>query len=158
MKVEHIRPFAKACVHVCAALLDVSPERGALAVRPILQTSQQINVVCVVGGSVRGHVVLGMSARTASRIAARMIGNPVVTFNTLAASAIGEFANMIGGRSLTMLENLGLECSLTPPVVVRGTRSLVLGATGPAIAIPLVLAEFGAIEIQVSLGGLAAAA
>ena len=69
MKVEQIRPFAEASVEVCATLLGESPVRGALAVRSHLETSRQVNIVCEIGGSVRGHVVLGMSARTASRIA-----------------------------------------------------------------------------------------
>lgn len=158
MRVEHVRPFAEASVEVCRSLLGIDPQRGDLAVRRLLETSRQINAVCSIGGGLSGFVMLSMSARTANQIAGRLIGSAVVTFDQMAASAIAEFGNMVGGRSLTLLADAGVGCTLSPPTVIRGTQTPIQGAPGPAILIPLLLGEFGTVEVVVSLAASAGAA
>lgn len=158
MRVEHVRPFAEASAEVCKSLLGIDPERGELAAHSVLETARQINAVCAIGGGLAGFVMLSMSARTANQIAGRLIGSPVVTFDQMAASAIAEFGNMVGGRSLTLLADAGVECTLSPPTVIRGTQTPIQGASGPAILIPLLLGEFGTVDVVVCLNQAAAAA
>jgi chemotaxis protein CheX len=151
MKVEYVSPFAEASVNVFQALLQITPVRGALSVRPEMFTSQQINVVCGVTGDVHGLVILGMSMVTADRIASKMIGMPVITFDQLAASAIAELGNMICGNSLAMLSKLDYSCDITPPTIIRGTNVKISTPDIPALTIPLDLPGLGAFEINVSL-------
>jgi len=158
MKVEHVRPFATASVEVCRSLLGIDPQRGDLAVLRVLETSRQINAVCSIGAGLSGFVMLSMSARTANQIAARLTGTSVVTFDQMAASAIAEFGNMVGGRSVTLLAEAGIECVLSPPTVIRGTQTPIQGAPGPALLIPLLLGDFGTVDVVVSLVSAAQAA
>lgn len=149
-----MRPFAEASVEVCNSLLGFFPDRGDLAACPILATTQQVSAVCGIGGHVEGFVMLSMSARTASQIAGKLCGTPVVTFDTHAASAIAEFANIIGGRSLTLLAGSGLVCTLTPPTIIRGVGTPVEGGSGLALRIPLILSHWGAMDVLVSIQGV----
>jgi chemotaxis protein CheX len=151
MKVEYISPFAEAALSVISTLLGAKPDRGSLTVRPQIFTTQQINVVLGVTGHIEGMVIMGMSMITADKIASKMIGQPVVTFDQLAASAIAELANMISGNSLGILSNKGYICDITPPTIIRGSNVKISSLDIPAITIPLLMSEFGDVEINVSL-------
>lgn len=132
-------------------LLNVSPERGNLGARPQVFTSQQVNVVCGVTGSVEGQVIYGMSVQTADKIASIMIGQPIATFDSLAASAIAELGNMISGNSMTAMAAAGFDCDITPPTIIRGSNVKICMTTTPALVIPFNLGEIGEFEVTVSL-------
>jgi chemotaxis protein CheX len=151
MKVEYVSPFAEAAISVFEMLIQETPSRGQLKALPTMFTGQQINVMCGVTGSIQGLVIYGMSVTTADRIASRMIGQPVVTFDALASSAIAELGNMISGHSATALMNQGFQCDITPPTIIRGTNVKVSTYDVPALVIPLEFAEIGRFEISVSL-------
>jgi chemotaxis protein CheX len=151
MKVEYVSPFAEAAVNVFGQLIGTKPERGSLSARPQMFTSQQINIVCGITGVIEGLVIYGMSMITADRIASKMIGAPVATFDQLAASAIAELGNMISGNSASLLAAQGYACDITPPTIIRGTNVSVTTLDIPALVIPMNLAEIGTFEINVSL-------
>lgn len=151
MKVEYVSPFAEATINVVQMLLNIRPERGALSARPQIFTTQQINIVCGITGDIAGLVIYGMSMATADKIASRMIGAPVVTFDGLAASAIAELGNMISGNSLSLLSGEGYRCDITPPTIIRGSNVKITTLNVPALVIPMVLPELGELEINVSL-------
>lgn len=151
MKVEYVSPFAEGAMSVFQMLLGVTPERGSLAARPQMFTTQQINIVCGVTGAIEGQVIYGMSMVTADKIASRMIGQPVVTFDQLAASAIAELGNMVSGNSLSLLSKSGYTCDITPPTIIRGSNVKITTLNIPALVIPLSLKDLGSFEINVSL-------
>jgi chemotaxis protein CheX len=151
MKVEYIAPFAEAAVGVFEALIGMTPERGQLKVSPSMNTMQQINVVCGLTGQLEGIVVYGMSMITADKIASKMLGQPVITFDALAASAIAELGNMVSGHSSARLASLGYECDITPPTIIRGLNVSISTTDIPTIQIPLELPDLGVFELSVSL-------
>jgi chemotaxis protein CheX len=151
VKVQYVNPFAQGALSVIQQVLATEPERGALSARPQLFTTQQINIVCGITGPIEGLVIYGMSMITADKIASRMIGAPVVTFDQLAASAIAELGNMISGTAMSLLANEGFRCDITPPTIIRGTNVRISTLDIPAIVIPLQLKEIGMVEVNVSL-------
>ncbi len=151
MKVEYISPFVEASVNVIQTLLSIVPERGTLSARPQVFTSQQLNIVCGITGAVEGQVIYGMSIIAADKIASKMLGAPVVTFDQLAASAIAELGNMISGNSLTLLASRGYSCDITPPTIVKGANVKISTLSIPALVIPMKLRDVGDFEINVSL-------
>lgn len=151
MKVEYISPFAEACMTVLTTLIGVTPQRGQLGARPKIFTTQQVNVICGVTGPIEGLVIYGMSVQTADKIASRMIGQQIVTFDQLAASAIAELGNMISGNSVSLLHKEGYECDITPPNIIRGSNVKISTMDIPALVIPMSIPEVGDIEINVSL-------
>ncbi|MBS1717007.1 MAG: chemotaxis protein CheX [Armatimonadetes bacterium] len=151
MKVEYVSPFANAAIAVSESLLKTVPERGDLAVRPKLFTSQQVSIVCGVTGSIEGHVIYGMSMATADKIASIMIGQSVVTFDQIAASALAELANLISRNAVSRLAEQGFKCEITPPTILRGSNVQVSLLEIPALVIPLNSEAFGMIEIGMSL-------
>ncbi|MCX6381314.1 MAG: chemotaxis protein CheX [Armatimonadetes bacterium] len=150
MKAEYINPFISAAFHVLKELLDMEPSKGSLDARREMCTSQQCNVIVGVTGKIEGQVIYGMSLITADRIASLMLGQPVKTFDHLAASAIGEMGNMITGNAGGRLADLGYACQITPPSIVRGTNVKISTLCIPSLVIPIEL-PLGMIEIAVSL-------
>lgn len=151
MKAQYVNPFAQGALDVMKQVLNVTPERGDISARPKLFTTQQINIVCGITGPVEGLVIYGMSMITADKIATRMIGTPVLTFDQLAASAIAELGNMVSGCAMSNLAVQGLACEITPPTIIRGTNVRISTLDVPAIVIPLKLADIGTVEVNVSL-------
>lgn len=151
MKAQYVNPFAQGALDVMKQVLNVTPERGDVSARPKLFTTQQINIVCGITGPVEGLVIYGMSMITADKIATRMIGTPVLTFDQLAASAIAELGNMVSGCAMSNLALQGLACEITPPTIIRGTNVRISTLDVPAIVIPLKLADIGTVEVNVSL-------
>ena len=152
MKAEYINPFVQASFSVLEMVLGNRPSQGALAVQPSTFASEQCNVVCGITGQVQGQVIYGMSPMTADKIASTMLGQSIKTFDALAASALGELGNMISGNAMQMLSELGWECDITPPTVMRGSNVKITTIAVPAIVIPLKL-EQGDLFITVGLQG-----
>lgn len=151
MKVEYISPFVEAARSCFETLIGQNPARGALSARPQLFTTQQINIVCGITGPVEGLVIYGMTIVTADRIASKMIGAPVVTFDNLAASAIAELGNMVSGNAASLLAASGYAVDITPPTIIRGQNVKITTLSIPALVIPLELPEIGTFEVNVSL-------
>ncbi len=151
MKVEYVGPFVSGAVSVLTSLLGQTPVRGDLSARPQLFTSQQVNVVCGVTGVIEGQVIYGMSVQTADKVASGMIGQAIVTFDALAASAIAELGNMISGHSVSGLASAGFICDITPPTIIRGNNVKISTFNVPSLVVPIKIPEIGEIEITICL-------
>jgi chemotaxis protein CheX len=150
MKVEYINPFVMASFSVLEMVLGQKPTKGQLSMRPNVFTSQQCNVITGVAGKVEGQVIYGMSLMTADKVASTMLGQPIRTFDQLAASAIAELGNMITGNAMAHLSEAGFICDITPPTIVRGSNVKISTLTIPAIVIPICV-EQGQLELTVCL-------
>jgi len=152
MKAEYINPFVQASFFVLEQVVGQRPEKGEMAAQPNTFVSEQCNVVCGVAGQVQGQVIYGMSLGTADKIASAMLGQPIKSFDALAASAIGELGNMITGNAMQYLSEAGWICDITPPTIVRGTHVKISTVSIPAIVIPLIF-DLGTISLTIGLQG-----
>ena len=152
MKVEYINPFIEASFSVMGMVLGSAPVKGNLAMQPTTFTSHQCNIVCGVTGQVQGQVIFGMSMIVADQIASTMLGQPIKTFDQLAASAIAELGNMISGHAMSKLSEAGYVADITPPTIIRGTNVKISTLSIPAIVIPMSM-EQGDISITVGIQG-----
>ncbi len=150
MKVQYINPFVSATLSVIRAALNMEATKGELTVRPMTFTSQQCNVITGVTGQIQGQVLYGMGLITADKIASQMLGQPVRTFDQLAASAIAELGNMITGNASSLLSEAGYVCDITPPSVIRGTQVKISTLNIPALVVPILL-PVGELELTVAL-------
>ena len=150
MKAQYINPFINATFSVIRTMMNMEATKGDLAMRPCTFTSQQCNVITGVTGAVQGQVIYGMSLITADKIASQMLGQPIRTFDQLAASAIAELGNMITGNASALLAEAGFECDITPPSIIRGTQVKISTLGIPALVVPIHL-PVGELELTVSL-------
>jgi chemotaxis protein CheX len=141
MKVEYINPFISSGQKILQAVINEVPGRGGLSMLPATFTSEQLNVAVGITGDVQGTVIYGMSLVTADRIASTMIGQPIKTFDQLAASAIAELCNMISGNALMLLSDAGFVCDIAPPTLIRGANCKISTLTIPAIVVPFTVSQ-----------------
>jgi chemotaxis protein CheX len=149
VKVEYINHFLDAGVRVIVQLIGGEVELGQIAVRTSIFTTQQVSIAVGITGQLSGLVIYGMSQVTATKIASAIIGNQHVSFDAMAASAIGEMGNIISGNATMLMSKSGLHCNITPPSVIRGINVEIATAM-PALVIPL-YSKCGKIEVNVAL-------
>ncbi len=150
VKVEFVNPFIQAGIDVLMQLVGGTTERGQLAVRSAIFTTQPISIAVGVSGMVRGQVIYGMSQVTATKIASAMIGTPIIAFDEMAASAISEMGNIISGNAMSLLAESGYTCDITPPTIIRGLN-VEITTQLPALVVPLYTA-CGKLEVNVAVG------
>lgn len=150
MKIQYVNPFVNAAFSVISTTLGIKPEKGQLAMRPSVFTSQQCNIITGVTGRIEGQVLYGMSLMTADKIASVMLGQQIRTFDQLAASAIAELGNMITGHAMAKLADAGYICDITPPSIIRGTNVKISMLDIVALVVPI-RTDLGEIELTISL-------
>ena len=152
MRVEHINPFLMGACSVLESVLGEMPVKTCMSAQPAAFTSEQCNVVCGVTGQAQGQVIYGMSLSVADKIASHMLGEPIKTFDALAASAIAELGNMISGSAMSQLSEAGFICDITPPAIIRGSKVEISTLNIPSVVIRLGT-SMGPLSITVGLQG-----
>ena len=145
-----LNPYLKATLSVLQIMLGETPTKSAPFAERLRKTSDQLNICIGVTGDATGHVILGMSLQTATRIARQMIGSHQKTFDRFAESAIGELGNMICGNALSDISAAGYSCDITPPTILRGLNIDITFPSMPAIVVPCEL-SLGTVNLTLAL-------
>lgn len=114
--------FILACIDIFKQVGNVTLKKTGLEYFPTgHKISAEIATILGVTGALQGQFIIAMDESIAMKIAsAILMGEPVTTYNEIAASAVSEIGNMIGGKASTLLLNAGYICDLTVPTIVRG--------------------------------------
>jgi len=151
MRVDYIDPFVSSARSILEELLGckIGEEELHLA-----ETSVKImGVAAFVGlaGDVEGRVLFDMSHETALNIAGAMAGGEKFTeLDEMVRSAISELANMIAGRAVTRLFDLGFKFDLTPPALFVGENMEIANTLNTeALIVPINIENIGKLEINV---------
>ena len=151
MNADFINAFVSAGTNTLTVLLGQEPTIGKVFAQPAAFPIEQCNVTIGVTGQLQGTVIYGVSLGAADRIASTMLGTKIVTFNSMAESAIAELCNMVNGNALLNLSEKGFVCDMTPPTLIRGYSKVMMSTLSiPAIVVPLVT-KLGDLLITVSL-------
>lgn len=138
MKVDWVNPFIRASNHVLVEIAALErPHIGAFSVEDGPLSADEVTAMLSVDGKLAGNVLFTMSRASAEAIVERMVGQRLQIDDRLAESALGEMANMIAGYALGFLENVGLTCSITAPVVLRGDGTVVTMTPSARLVVPL---------------------
>ncbi len=109
------------------ALRQIFKETGIRIeeVGPLGNDSHVDQVVTSVGitGKLKGNFILCTDYPSARRIVSLMTGgiripSPERGLGELQKTALGEMANQISGRAVTLLSERRWECSITPPIII----------------------------------------
>jgi len=113
-------------------------------------TTEDITAVVGVSGQLEGNVLYGFSQGTGLAIVGCMMGDPVLEFDEIALSALGEIANMITGNAATQLAALGYMCDISPPVIIESVGNAMTTLRGTQIMAKFA-SDLGNLDIRVSL-------
>lgn len=150
MRVEYINPFVESAFDVLSEVLGTGIKRGELYLKATSQPVLGAAAIIGLTGDVEGRVLLDMSKETGLQIASAMNGENLSEMDDLAKATIAELANMIAGRAVTKLHDLGFMFDLSPPSLITGDNMVVSDNGVEALIVPLEL-EQGKLEINVAV-------
>jgi chemotaxis protein CheX len=81
-----------------------------------------ITSMVALAGSLRGILTVRCSAKSAARMAARMLGIDAETAGLEVFDAVGEICNMVAGNFKHKIAGLGDSCTLSVPTVITGAE------------------------------------
>ncbi|MFN8671528.1 MAG: chemotaxis protein CheX [Candidatus Sericytochromatia bacterium] len=81
--------------------------------------SADISIFLNISGKLRGSIFYSMSKDFALELSSIMIGFPISEIDELSKSSLLELANMISGKAMTKLSDLGHYCETSIPVFMN---------------------------------------
>lgn len=150
MRVEYINPFVESSVSVMKEVLNVDVTRGQISLRakaiPVLDVAVIVGLV----GQVEGRVIFDMDLGTVLKIVSNMNGEKITDLDDLAKATITELGNMITGRAVTKLSEMGYKFDVTPPAVFQGQNMSISDLEIESLIVPIDT-PLGKLEINVAL-------
>ncbi|MBT3786508.1 chemotaxis protein CheX [bacterium] len=109
-------------------------------------------IVIGLTGVCQGRFILDTAPQTALRIAEIMNMDKVPEFNDLVRSTFGELANMITGTATTLMQNDGLDMTISPPTMFEGDKMRVSTPNWLPVMISPISTGLGEIRVNLALG------
>lgn len=150
MRVEYINPFVESSVSVMKEVLGIEVERKEISLKSKAIPVLDVTVIVGLVGQVEGRVLFDMSKKTVLNICSKMNEEEITEFDELAKATITELGNMITGRAVTQLADMGYRFDVTPPAIFSGENMEVSDIEMEALVVP-VETPLGRIEINVAL-------
>ena len=150
MRVEYINPFVESSVSVLKEALGLQVRRENVSLKAKAQPVLDVAVIVGLVGQVEGRVIFDLDTQTAINIASRMNDEAMTEFDELAKATITELGNMITGRAVTKLSELGYKFDVTPPAIFTGSNMEISDVNIEALVVPIDT-DLGRVEINVAL-------
>ena len=115
MKIEYVNPFVEATYELIKNYVKGEIKRGDLLLKK--SPLKTLGVCPTIGltGQLEGRVMVDISRKTAIKLAELMNDSAFSGLDSLVRSSINEFANMICGKAVSVLNDRGYKFDITPP-------------------------------------------
>lgn len=115
MRFEYIGPFVASAVSVLSSVLESEISPGNVSLFRGKKLGGDLFVVIRLRDDSGDSVILNMDAGTALRISNAMNGSDARSLTPEGRDAISELANMIAGKAVSALGDLGFDFHIHPP-------------------------------------------
>ena len=131
MDSQIVNQFIKATTSIFSQVSNVSLMKTALEYLPDgYRVAARIASILGVTGAFKGQFFILIDEVMALKIATTTLaGIPVSNYGKLAESAVCELGNMIGGEASKRLLEIGFDCDITSPEIVRGQEIVIAGSS-----------------------------
>ncbi len=137
MRYDYIDPFVATTLRVLDRTIRGTVRRGNVTVLEGERLKGDVGVRVRVTGDAEGDVILSMETATALRICSRLFGEHYATMTPGSEDALMEFANMITGNAISVLNDQGFDFTVSPPSVIRRGSASGQTLSGESMQIPL---------------------
>lgn len=149
MDAKILNPFLEATVSIFREVTGTEAKRGPISLKTEIMKILGISSIIGITGDLSGRVLIDMSVNTAVQIASVMNQEQFTQIDDMVRATIQELANMISGRAITILNNMGYKLDITPPTICEGSETLISNRNLKILVVPFTT-EYG--EIVVNLG------
>ena len=150
MRVEYVNPFVESAIKVLSSTVSEYVKREELFLRPKMCPAMGVTVIVGLAGQISGRVIIDMSRETGLKIASTMNDETLTEYDELVVSTITELANMITGKAVTWLTELGFQFDITPPALFIGDNIQISGNNVEVMVVPIELPQ-GRLEISIGI-------
>ncbi|MCL2519555.1 MAG: chemotaxis protein CheX [Spirochaetaceae bacterium] len=150
MRIDYINPFVESAFSVMHEILGCEIKRGDLYLKGKTQSILGVATIVGLAGSVEGRVILDMKTSTALAIASAMNFEELTVVDDLVQATITELANIITGRAVSRLHEMGFKFDITPPAIITGEGTKIHDAGIEALIVPLEM-PLGKVEVNVAI-------
>lgn len=151
MKVEYLNAFVQAACEVLEELTGLKLEKDKVHLNPYPIPSFELSMIIGITGFIRGQVVYSMSSHTAESIVRKWLKDlPEEKVMKMLKSGIAEIANVITGRSTSLLQRKKKILNVTPPSIITGDKFKIEFLKLRTIVVSM-KSEIGDIEISLAL-------
>ncbi len=150
MRYEFINPFIDSTIKVLDTVLDSDIRRGDFSLVDGYEIDGEISILIKLTGDSDGTVVVNMSAGTALNVCNLMTYSDSSLLTELKMDAISELANMIAGKAVSVLNDLGFEYKISPPLIVSKSSIRAETTETEIFLIPL-FTECGEITMNIAI-------
>jgi chemotaxis protein CheX len=110
------------------AVAEVFELMMGVACRPVIANAAAepgaggVSAIIGLAGALHGACVMRMPQPVALKLAERMVGSPMASFDRTVKDALGEACNMLAGTWKGKLEGFSSTCMLSVPAVISGSN------------------------------------
>lgn len=137
MRIEFITPFVQASLGVLGDILESPASKGEMTLETGLSQRECFSVSFGLTGDIEGMVLFDTNEQTALEIAGAMNGRRFEAMELLVIDSMAELMNMIIGNSVTLLNEMGFNCTLTPPTILWGRDMKLFPINLETLKVPL---------------------
>ena len=150
MRFEYIEPFVNSTKNVLKGVLrsDVTSGRTSLVEGGVI--NGEVMIIVHVAGESQGSVILSMDSPTAVSVCTAMSGSTCMSLTSEGLDIMAELANMITGNATSVLNDLGYDFSVFPPIVLAATQLREKTAGVEMVRIPI-RSVYGEINVNVAM-------
>ncbi len=123
-----------------------------------LPSTRKNEVITSIGftGKIKGTFILISTEKVAKKISDKMLSNMQISanpkkFGPMNRAAIGEIANQISGRAMTILSTNNIECDITPPTMLTGNNIRIINTDTGVYRSKMVKIEGGILYIVIGM-------
>jgi len=118
MRYEFINPFVDTTIRVLDSVLEVDVNRGDMALSDSYDLNGDVSILINLRGDTGGCIVVNMDQRTAINVYNVMAMEDSCAINDFTLDGLMELANMIAGNAISVLNEMGFDMDVMPPIVV----------------------------------------
>ena len=117
---------------------------------------QKYDLIANIGitGEISGFLLIRADIQSSMNFINKMLSNMGMEaenseFDQFHKEAFGEILNQISGRAVMLLENVGVDCNITPPSILRGSNIAISTYEAAEILHKTIYGSFGSFDLLV---------
>jgi chemotaxis protein CheX len=150
MRYNYIEPFVSSTIRVLDNVLQSDIAKGSMMLVSGEEIKGDVTIVVRLKGDSAGSIIVNMTKETALNISTLMFGDRLDTLTPDVIDSIAELANMIAGNATSVLNDLGSDFTVLPPLIMTTDNAPRKSPVVEVFQVPL-FTDLGEITLNVAL-------
>lgn len=150
MMKEYLKNYIDSFISVADIFFSNDIEVKSIEQRETILDANELSVIIGFVGDIKGQAYFTMSNDVAMNLTEFLAeGIEITEIDDIVKSAVGEFGNMVMGRSSTLMSDDGIYLDITPPSIVTG-ENISVCSSSPVYCNDMRIDQMGNISFDVA--------